>query len=446
MERRTRSRGSPTRRYGSWTALVFTANSPNASTSASSGTTNIGTEAKDGTLETTIDYTTKNFQKKSKMGQIINGAFESNFESYAVSLTGSCNLTFTGSSWFANQIKTKASVGNSYYGMYIVHAPPLTPSVDIEAAKALAGTAAAASVDEPEVQGLVDLAELRKTLQMLRQPLRDVRNLALGMRRGYNKYRRNISRGIGGGSKGSSLGTTAPRRVLNFSEWASGKYLEVRYGWTPLLGTIEGLIKVMSKGKKGLRKTARAQSFVPSQTGSKVDTKVGYPYSISKSVRTFNVTKTTSVRCGILYESNFALASQLGFNWHEVPSTAWELVPYSFVVDWFVNVGDWLRAVTPKAGINELASWTSTKEVENFTVSDVTSPNGTDPNYTCTGTSTALMSLVRVKKIRNPGVGIALVSKLGEIDFSRPKDLKHAADAVALIIGALKGHPVSARL
>lgn len=26
--------------------------------------------------------------------------------------------------------------------------------------------------------------------------------------------------------------------------------------------------------------------------------------------------------------------------------TAWELVPFSFVVDWFVNVGDWLQSQT----------------------------------------------------------------------------------------------------
>jgi hypothetical protein len=35
----------------------------------------------------------------------------------------------------------------------------------------------------------------------------------------------------------------------------------------------------------------------------------------------------------------------------------WELVPFSFIVDWFFNVGETLAAFTPNYGIESLASW-----------------------------------------------------------------------------------------
>jgi len=49
----------------------------------------------------------------------------------------------------------------------------------------------------------------------------------------------------------------------------------------------------------------------------------------------------------------------MGFSWESIPITAWELIPFSFVVDWFVNFGDYIQALTPKLGIKGLSSWTT---------------------------------------------------------------------------------------
>lgn len=40
-----------------------------------------------------------------------------------------------------------------------------------------------------------------------------------------------------------------------------------------------------------------------------------------------------------------------------VPTAAWEVVPYSFVVDWFVGIGDYLAALRPFAGDARSFSW-----------------------------------------------------------------------------------------
>jgi hypothetical protein len=35
----------------------------------------------------------------------------------------------------------------------------------------------------------------------------------------------------------------------------------------------------------------------------------------------------------------------------------WELIPFSFIIDWFFNVGETLASFTPNYGIESLASW-----------------------------------------------------------------------------------------
>jgi hypothetical protein len=46
-------------------------------------------------------------------------------------------------------------------------------------------------------------------------------------------------------------------------------------------------------------------------------------------------------------------------------STAWELVPYSFVVDWFLNTADFLAAWNPSVDVVPLTSWvTIMSEIE----------------------------------------------------------------------------------
>jgi hypothetical protein len=40
----------------------------------------------------------------------------------------------------------------------------------------------------------------------------------------------------------------------------------------------------------------------------------------------------------------------------------WELTPFSFIIDWFLNVGTTIAAWTPNAGVTQLASWVTVKK------------------------------------------------------------------------------------
>jgi len=46
-----------------------------------------------------------------------------------------------------------------------------------------------------------------------------------------------------------------------------------------------------------------------------------------------------------------------GLDLDDIAPTMWELVPYSFVVDWFCNISDILAAWSPHSEVRVLASW-----------------------------------------------------------------------------------------
>lgn len=68
---------------------------------------------------------------------------------------------------------------------------------------------------------------------------------------------------------------------------------------------------------------------------------------------------------GVIYAEKQRLGSAelsriAGGSSSDLLATAWEIVPYSFVVDQFFNVGNWLQAITPDPYREVLSSWVTT--------------------------------------------------------------------------------------
>jgi hypothetical protein len=76
--------------------------------------------------------------------------------------------------------------------------------------------------------------------------------------------------------------------------------------------------------------------------------------------------------------------NEIGFG--SFAENIWELTPYSFVVDWFIGVGDWLKSLDAMHGTTVLAATTTTKwrSVMTRKLSPSESANGwqiTNPGY-----------------------------------------------------------------
>jgi hypothetical protein len=100
----------------------------------------------------------------------------------------------------------------------------------------------------------------------------------------------------------------------------------------------------------------------------------------------------TSIECKLYYgvEDNILHAiNQLGLT--NPYALAWELVPLSFVVDWFIPVGVFLRSFTAFTGVKYLGGYVSVKNVADYechySVSDGRTVTGDNPSYKISGDS-----------------------------------------------------------
>jgi hypothetical protein len=143
---------------------------------------------------------------------------------------------------------------------------------------------------------------------------------------------------------------------------ASKMWLEYRYGWTPLIHDIVDGMKALyaddlrkeliHRERITARGTAHQAGTVTSNSTSTINWAFGTLSATTVAEHDF------TVRAYILYRPvmDTLLRRLNDFGAFDVPRAIWELVPWSFVIDWFIPIGDWLGALTPKVGVEVLAS------------------------------------------------------------------------------------------
>lgn len=146
-----------------------------------------------------------------------------------------------------------------------------------------------------------------------------------------------------------------PRKgVSDILKRSSDKWLSYTYGLRPLLNDVDSSIRALAEGPETnlirLERAGYSKSF-----------RVSHSYSPSASVSYLN---QIAGRFKCVAEVRFEIKNPLLRSLDRLgllnpASVAWELVPFSFVVDWFIPVGRYFQDIVPPQGIDFVSGWLS---------------------------------------------------------------------------------------
>jgi hypothetical protein len=145
------------------------------------------------------------------------------------------------------------------------------------------------------------------------------------------------------------LGISSRRRQPRGGNVPS-RWLELQYGWKPLLSDVYGAASALEKRPKGdWRVTAKV-------TKKCVDSYVAAPAVTSNSLDAYRcearLLRSVFARIDALPQ-NEAIISLASLGVTNPLSVAWELVRFSFVVDWFIPIGGWLESLDALLGYGQ---------------------------------------------------------------------------------------------
>jgi hypothetical protein len=177
----------------------------------------------------------------------------------------------------------------------------------------------ASKAKEHDFQMGVAVAEGSRTVQMVAKSLGDIGSALRFLKRGDFA------------SAARCLGTSPRRGSRLVPKDISGRWLELQYGWLPMLNDVFESAKAFENLSSGPRK----QTIVAKRGLRTI-------YSASASPSLYTGTGPLFERRQIRYERSEELTALRSLGLADPLSVAWELVPYSFVIDWFVPIGTYL--------------------------------------------------------------------------------------------------------
>jgi len=375
-----------------------------------------------GAVDEISDFVTPNFRKRKNDGEVIMSAVD------LIKERVSSSKDFMKWSW------TQGAEPHSFEvdGDFVAHGSVLATrpawyNTRVTDAKSSVLVDAAAKVASEEIQSLVTIAEAHKAAAMMAKPFAAAREI-LGKISSLKTLRRY-------GLKDGILPFSVDMHSLSVA--IRNSWLEYRFGWKPLLYDIENAEEAFFKNvlwePKVRRLVARSSHKVEWETNDVYTPRWGGTDKFSRKVN-----HSTKVSAGILYELSDldvvdAAKRHMGVRLADVPASIWEVVPYSFVLDRFVNVGNWLKAIMPKPGVTIRGRWITTREniKEQHSAVSVSGGYYLTPEFKSGGEW--LYTKSRLTRMANPELPLIPAPN------PRPLSLVQQIDHAALILNELYG-------
>lgn len=295
-------------------------------------------------------------------------------------------------------------------------------STDLGTMTNVALAKAFAKVDSAVMVSGETLKDLGATVGMLRRPFKGAFDLLSRMTKARNRH----------------LGKTA----VSATKANAGAWLEYRYGWKPLILDCEGLMDEASKKREHVNKRRLVARAGERLSYNNTRPFVNQPLSEGSTFRvtgSHNLEHEVTASAGVIYgvknrTTSEELSRIFGTRARDLPATLWEIIPYSFVIDWFVNVGPWLSAVTPNPDVNVEASWVTTvdRRTDNYSGGIITDTQNVPPVVALTGSwGAGTVRNTVVRRTINPPMSATPVWT------GKPMSVLHSIDALSLSAGKI---------
>nr|UUW21307.1 MAG: maturation protein [Sanya fiers-like virus 19] len=154
------------------------------------------------------------------------------------------------------------------------------------------------------------------------------------------------------GKAAKVLGISVPKGVSRKKQVANN-WLEFHFGWAPMYGDIYHSVEILQGPPPPRKVVASGSNEERFSTNFGGFPNITYSY-VDENVRTFRCKTGCYVQ---LTNSDLYLANQLGLT--NPLGTAWEAVPWSFVIDWVLPVGAFLSAMTATYGLSVSGGYTT---------------------------------------------------------------------------------------
>jgi hypothetical protein len=255
---------------------------------------------------------------------------------------------------------------------YTISQPDLL-DYDLCVNDALMGFVSKAIRAQQDLQGLVVLGELKETIHMIHSPLSTLRNSLFG-------YFAHLKRAV----KAPSFRMSSLTRNKVIRAVISDTYLEYQFGWKAMVNDIDHGLRALAHvvayreptryvlGESIRQRLGQRYAGPVSAATGFVDTRLKTEHRTS--VRVYGV-----IRCRPAGDVDH-IRSSFGLTWPDIIPSLWELIPYSFVVDYFTNIGAIISAAcfntASVAWVNLGSSLTNSVSQIDQQYSPLPSPNG----------------------------------------------------------------------
>lgn len=229
---------------------------------------------------------------------------------------------------------------NEQYGNFctVGNIPGVPPNLELQALSKLASAARGT-----ELNLGIAIGERKKTVELV---VNTVKQLANALHQVKHGNMRGAAKALGVSyrepprqpyKKGGYIVKNADTLI---GDPLTRKWLELQYGWKPLLQDVHSAAKLLEQASSATARSSRI-------TGSARLQQTG---DFSAAPSAYNIRGTVEDSVKVVYYMAEQLSAPRSLGLEDPASVAWELLPWSFVFDWFLPVGTYLSTldVIPK--------------------------------------------------------------------------------------------------